>query len=165
MDDLIKDMQNEVDARMAGGEHAFSARALFNLLQLLGCKPSPAQRHDPEFGFAWFHSAYPNFPVYLEARRTVLDLSGVISNMIKTDPWDELMALMEETGREHCGIILRAKLGKPLGALWIIHAAWNLDHAPGKIRMLYKARTKERGVIVERLDSFVESVKLSGWTF
>jgi len=164
-DDFVSRMKLDSDNRFMNAEHSFAARALFTLLKLLGEEVQPTQRKDPEFGFAWFHSTHPNFPVYLEARKTVIDLHEVIVNVTKLPQWDDLMQLMEECGREHCGIILRAKMGKELSPLWIIHAAWNLDHVPGKIRLLYRARTKERGVIVERLDSFVESVKLSGWTF
>lgn len=165
MDKFIERMQHELDGRDANSEHLFASRALFTLLQLCGYEVHPAQKKDPEFGFAWFHAAHPNYPVYLEARRTAVDLNEVVRNMAKIPQFDALMSLMEESGREHCGIIVRATMGKALAPLWIIHAAWNLDHPPGKIRFVFRAKSKDRGVIVERLDSFVESVKLSGWTF
>ncbi len=165
MDDFLKGMQGEVDNRTAGSEHAFAARALFTLLKLLDQPVHPSRRKDPEFGFAWFHESWPHFPVYLEARRTVINLQGMIRNTTKLPQWAALMELMKEVGREHCGIILRASLGKNLAPLWVLHSAWNLDPVPGNIRLLYRAKSKDRGVIVERLDSFVASVKLSGWTF
>jgi hypothetical protein len=165
MDEFLESMQQELDGRDANSEHAFAARALFTFLQLCGYEVHPAQKKDPEFGFAWFHSTYPNYPVYLEARRTVVNLTEVVRNLPKIPQFDELMALMEESGREHCGIIVRATMFRTLAPLWIIHSAWNLDHPPGKIRLAFRAKSKDRGVTVERLDSFVESVKLSGWTF
>ena len=165
MDKFLERMQNELNGRDANSEHLFAARALFTLLQLAGYEIHPAQKKEAEFGFAWFHSTYPNYPVYLEARKTVIDLNKVVRDMIKIPQFDMLMSLMEESGREHCGIIVRATMGRALTPLWIIHAAWNLDHPPGKVRFVFRAKSKDRGVIVERLDSFVESVKLSGWTF
>ncbi len=165
MDKFMESMQQELDGRDANSEHLFAARAVETLLKLWGHYVHPAWKKDPEFGFAWFHQLYPSFPVYLEARRTVIDLNEVVRNMTKIPQFDALMSLMEESGREHCGIIVRATMGKALAPLWIIHAAWNLDHPPGKIRFVFRAKSKDRGVIVERLDSFVESVKLSGWTF
>jgi hypothetical protein len=165
MDEFLESMQQELDGRDANSEHAFAARALFTFLQLCGYEVHPAQKKDPEFGFAWFHSTYPNYPVYLEARRRVIDLHKVLQDITKTPEFNELMSLMEESSREHCGVILRASMGWNLTPLWIIHSAWNLDHPPGKIRLVFRAKSKDRGVTVERLDSFVESVKLSGWTF
>lgn len=165
MTDFIEDMQQELDGRDANSEHAFAARALFALLQFCGYEVHPARKKDPEFGFAWFHGAYPNYPVYLEARRTVINLNELVRNTTKIPQFEELMAVMEESGREHCGVILRACMGKGMTPLWIIHSAWNLDHPPGRIRFVFRAKSKDRGIIVERLDSFVESVKLSGWTF
>ena len=165
MDDFVREMREDIDGRLANSEHSFTARALFDLLKLYGQPVHPARKKDSEFGFGWFHEQFPSFPVYLEARRTVIDLNEVVCNMAKLPQFEELMALMEEVGREHCGIILRASMGKALAPLWIIHAAWNLDHPPGRIRFLFRAKSKDRGIVVERLDSFVESVKLSGWTF
>lgn len=113
-----------------------------------------------ESAFSWFHEAYPRFPVYLEARDIKCNVNDMFARMTKTKVWEAFFALAEEIDKPSVGLLVMSKGN----GLFVFHNDWRLGSEPGFSKIIRRAKTAERGVIFESLESFTESVKSTGWS-
>ncbi len=165
-DEFMAGLSADAELRAAGSAQGFEARTVTSMLRLLGIETPKFLRKDTEFGFQWFREHYPGFPVYLESKyKEPLDLIDVFMAFTKTRPWAELMALIDNFGNGQSGVIVKATAGaRNMPGLWVLHTGWSLPSVPGQPRLTFRAKANDQGVIVERLESFMLSVKRSGWT-
>jgi hypothetical protein len=164
-DPFLAGLEANAELRGVSAAHAFEATAVLKLLEYAGIDPPRYLKKDSEFGFDWFRENFPTFPVYMEAKhKEPLDLIDVFEAFSKTKPWAALMAIIDNYGASQAGVIVRATAGdRKMPGLWVLHTGWALPSVGGQPRLTYRAKANDRGVIVERLESFILSVKRSGW--
>lgn len=143
----------------AGADQHYTAKVLAQVCKYFEIDVR-AMKDDPEFGFAWFHREYAGFPIRLEGRRGEIDLDKAIRDMPKSRVWNTYMQLLEETSAEKLALIV------PLtrGSLCVVHNWWTLNSVPGYTRIMHRALSENKGVILEPLGCFLESIKQSGYT-
>ena len=159
MANFLAGMDHYVEISMLRSDRLFSARVLKAICGHFRISID-VSRDETDYDLEWFHANYTSFPVYLEARRISLDANQMFKRLTRTQAWKELMALLEQTGKEYAGVVLNFKGS----GLFVLHTAAFLPPAPGSVRLIKQAVTQERGVILEELESFLKAVELSGWT-
>lgn len=163
---FLDGMNRHVEENMAKSEQRFGAKALKKICSFysIDCYES---RHEADFGFGWFHTNYPDFPVFLEARHGQFSWDDILDRLTTTKPWKELLELIETSGRKrarhglpYVGILMQAKKH----GIWVFHTATFLEQQMGHSRVTHQARTRERQILVDPFEGFLESVKAHGWT-
>lgn len=164
-DPYLAGMEADAEMRGANSAHAFEASSVLKVLEYAGVHPPRHLKRDNEFGFGWLRENYPSFPVYLEASyKNPIDLIDVFEAFTKTKPWLELMAILDNYGAREAGVVVKATAGqRKMPGLWVVHNAWSISPAPGQPRLIYRALAVDQGVMVERLESFMSSLKRHGW--
>jgi len=113
---------------------------------------------DPTFGCAWFHENFPKFPCKLEARKVRATIEDLFCRVTTTDAWKMFMRLLEEHG---WGTVAMAFEVPGLGTM-VMHNWWALPDPPGHTKLVRRAAKEAKGVCVEPLSSFVESIRQAG---
>lgn len=154
-EELIARFKRHQEEGVADSEHAFAIRSLKKICKEFQIEP-PLLWSDPELGFGWFNSNYPNFPVRLESRRVIIDdINPMLVSLTRSSAWKVYKEILQMYDFESCGVIVSARHL----SLWILHNAWYLEPVPGYTRLSCRARSKDEGLIFEPLPAFILSVK------
>jgi hypothetical protein len=78
--------------------------------------------------------------------------------MTATQLFDTYMKEMEDNG---CTTMAMFFTLDGVG-LSVIHNWWGLEHVPGYTRLVRRAASETRGIIIEPIDSFLKSLKAKG---
>lgn len=156
----LNEALNEFDvADSVSAEHGLSARAAKTIMRFFAVEPGFLAKQ-PEFGMAWFHDQYSDFPIRLEVRRERMDLAKIFLTTIKTRAWKTYVSVLEEYDFDRVGVIMSSHNQR----LHVFHNWWNLSQAPGYTRMVRRAASGDSGVVFESLESLLQAIKLQGWT-
>jgi hypothetical protein len=110
----------------------------------------PPPRHARDEGFMWFRENYPDFPVFMEARKTEVDLLHMFTRPTATEAWSAFLDTVEEYKKPCVGIVAQA-----VGVGFVVfHNAWHIPAVPGFTRMERRVAGRDRGVILEPVAGF-----------
>lgn len=143
-----------------GSEMRFASSAVTALCKELKAPLPTRAARDKDFGFNWFHDAYPNFPVFMDAAATDFDLLQFWHNPHASKVWDVYGKLANEYRRETFGLLTA---GPGLGKI-VVHNAWGLNPMPGYSRLERRHKSdKTKGLVVENIAGFAASI-LQVWS-
>jgi hypothetical protein len=141
----------------AKSEVSFSGRAVGALCKALEVEP-PTRDVRGE-GFVWFRENYPDFPVFMESRKTEIDLLHMFTKPTTTDTWSTFLDVVEEYQRPYVGLMVQA-----VGMGFVVfHNAWHIPAVAGYTRMERRIAGRTEGVILEPVAGFAACVK-AVWT-
>jgi hypothetical protein len=151
----------ELDAfllqQQANSEKGFAKSVLIQLCKAFELEYRDRQK-DSDFGFQWFHDQYPHFPIRLDSKKLKIDLNDMFRAMTRTEVWDAYMNALEETENEQMALFVAV----PGHGTFVIHNCWHLPQVPGYTRLVRIAKTADKGIIFEPLNSFIESIRKAG---
>ena len=138
-------------------EQSFGRSILIQICKAFEIEYKDRER-DPDFGFQWLHEQYPSFPIRLDSRKLKVDLDNMFRAMTRTEVWDEYMNALEETECEWLALFVAV----PGHGTFVIHNCWHMPQVPGYTRLVRIAKTADKGIIFEPLNSFIESIRKAG---
>lgn len=155
---FLDEVRRTVDDRSAQSQHGHAVKCVKRVcayfeIDIQGVK------EDAEFSLNWFHQNFPTFPVRMEARKLSINVEKFFSAMTKTEAFMVLMDLIVENEDRPVALLVPA-YGQ---GLFVLHNCWLLESVPGFTRLIRVANSKDKGVIFEPIEAFLESVKRSGW--
>lgn len=99
-----------------------------------------------------------HFPVRMCSRRIHVGIIDLFKRMTTTKLFDAYMTEMEDNG---CTTLAMFFTLDGLGTC-VVHNWWGLEHVTGYTRLVRRATSETRGIIVEHIDSFLVSLKAKG---
>ena len=160
MSQFFEGAEEHIDKQNAQSETRYGQKLLKRLLQeCVGAERTRDfyYRGGEEFGFSWFNYEFPDFPIALAARRLRgVRLIDLFKRVTKTDVWTSFFEVVNENqGRHSVGLVF------PLGELgdFIAHNCWTIDHLPGVTRLVRRAASEDKGMIIEPYNVMIQQIK------
>lgn len=143
----------------ARSSQAYATKVVKRIMASFEVPVSFSEATDMEFGFNWFNTEYPTFPVLLDGHNTKVDVAQLFKAITKSPAWVLLMDHLESIDNHTGGIVIPAYAE----GLFVAHNWWAIPEVPGFTRLVRKASRDSDGLIFEPLESFLMGVKAAGW--
>lgn len=108
---------------------------------------------DVEMSFEWFN-LHHSPTVYLCSRRMHVNLMELIKRPTKTKLWDAFMNELADNSYQSLAMFFMLdQVG-----MSVIHNVWSLSATPGEFRLLRRASSADRGIIIDSSQCFMDAM-------